>query len=109
LRFLVDAQLPPRLANALARAGHEARHVENCGLRTAKDRDIWRYAAEAGAVIVTKDEDFAAMRMSAVDGPAVVWLRVGNIGNERLERILLAALDEIVGAVEAGDMLIEVR
>jgi hypothetical protein len=46
MRFLVDAQLPPALGRWLAEAGHEAKHVEDVGLRDAEDSPIWRYALE---------------------------------------------------------------
>ena len=107
MKFLLDAQLPPRLVKAIARAGHEAKHVYDCGLLTAKDRDIWKYAAKA--VVITKDADFAAMWMQAGRGPAVVWLRLGNVSNDVLIAALIAALPEIVAAVEAGEGLVEVR
>ena len=113
MKFLLDAQLPPRLVKALARAGHEALHVYECGLLTAKDRDIWKFAAKQRAVIVTKDADFAAMRAHAGRGPAVVWLRLGNVSNDvsndALIEALLSALPEIVAAIEAGEGIVEVR
>jgi predicted nuclease of predicted toxin-antitoxin system len=42
LLFLVDAQLPPALAEALRGAGLEAIHVADIGLVTATDRQIGR-------------------------------------------------------------------
>jgi len=59
LRFLVDAQLPPALARQIGSLGHEAEHVADSGRARATDTAIRAYAAETGAVIVTKDEDFA--------------------------------------------------
>ena len=109
MKFILDAQLPPRLAKALARAGHEARHVYECGLLTAKDRDIWKFAIKEGAAVVTKDADFPAMRMHALDGPPGVWLRLGNVGNDALEKALLRALPEIVAAIDMGEVVVEVR
>lgn len=109
MKFLLDAQLPPRLVKALAREGHEALHVYECGLLTAKDRDIWKFALKQRAVIVTKDADFAAMRARAGKGPAVVWLRMGNVTNDALIKAFLSALPEIVAAIAAGDAVVEVR
>ena len=105
MKFLLDAQLPPRLTKTLKRAGHEAEHVYDCGLLTAADRDIGKYAAKEKAVVITKDADFAAMAA----GPAVVWLRLGNVSNDVLIAAVMAALPEIVAAVEAGEVLVEVR
>jgi predicted nuclease of predicted toxin-antitoxin system len=63
VRFLVDAQLPPALARRLAAWGHVAEHVADVGMATAPDHRVREYAAEVGAAIVTKDEDFAVWRL----------------------------------------------
>jgi predicted nuclease of predicted toxin-antitoxin system len=62
MRFLIDAQLPPALARWLSSAGHDAEHVADIGLAGARDGEIWTYALSAGAVIVSKDEDFLCVR-----------------------------------------------
>jgi uncharacterized protein with PIN domain len=59
LLFLVDAQLPPLLAEALRQAGCEAVHVIDLGLQAASDEQIWDEAISRSAVLVTKDRDFA--------------------------------------------------
>jgi Domain of unknown function (DUF5615) len=41
LFFLVDAQLPPSLAEALRQAGFQAIHVVDLGLQAATDEEIW--------------------------------------------------------------------
>ena len=105
MKFLLDAQLPPRLVKALKRAGHATEHVYDCGLLTATDRDIGKYAAKEKAVVITKDADFAAMSA----GSAVVWLRLGNVSNDVLIAAVMAALPEIIAAIEAGEGLVEVR
>ena len=92
----------------LRRAGHEADHVFDLGLLTANDIEIWRHAEKTGAAILTKDADFAAMRIHATSGPAVAWLRLGNVTNAELERALKTALPEIVDAIEAQERLIEI-
>jgi predicted nuclease of predicted toxin-antitoxin system len=107
VKFLLAAELPPRLVKAMVRKGHVAWHVTDCGMLTAKDRDIWRFAMAEGAALVTKDADFAALRMRMPDGHAVVWLRLGNIGNDALEKVLLSALPQIVAA--AGEGVVEVQ
>lgn len=63
MRFLVDAQLPPALARRLESLGHRAEHVADQRMASASDNTIREYAAGVGAVIVTKDEDFAIRRL----------------------------------------------
>ena len=72
MRFLVDAQLPPALARWLVAAGHETEHVSDCGLSAASESAIWRLADQIGAIIVTKDEDFARLSIGVGTGPQVV-------------------------------------
>jgi predicted nuclease of predicted toxin-antitoxin system len=109
VKILIDAQLPPTLASLLIDAGHQADHVAAVGLRDATDSAVWDHAVREGAVIFTKDEDFALRRLRAQTGPTVVWLRVGNSSNPALQRWLVPLLSEIERMVAAGEVLIEVR
>lgn len=109
MHFLVDAQLPPALARWRGDQGHEAHHVADLGLETASDREIWIRAEASNAVIITKDEDFARRRASAVVGLPVIWLRIGNTRREALLRWYAVAFPRVLGALEAGETLVEVR
>ena len=106
--FLVDAQLPPALAQWLAERGHAAAHVMDVQLERADDAAIWEYALRTGGVILTKDEDFAKRRMVTTAGPAIVWIRIGNTANPELLRQMEQHLAHIVSALLQGEPLIEV-
>ena len=108
MRFLIDAQLPPALAQQLAARGHQAEHVSRVGLRGASDDAIWQYAARAGAILLTKDEDFVALAEKESSGPQVVWVRLGNVTNDALWRAVGPMLDEIVRALNDGERIVEV-
>jgi predicted nuclease of predicted toxin-antitoxin system len=108
MRFLVDAQLPPALARWLAAHGYEAEHVGDCGLATAADLAIWNYASAVGAVIVTKDEDFAQRKILQSDGPSVVWIRLPNTRRQDLLLWFGTILARLQQALERGETLIEV-
>jgi predicted nuclease of predicted toxin-antitoxin system len=84
VKFLVDAQLPPTLADWLRELGYEADAVRDVGLREAHDEAIWAYAHRNGAVVLTKDEDFAVRCEQTDAGPVIVWLRIGNASNTAL-------------------------
>ena len=107
MRFLVDAQLPPALARKLNSLGHLAEHVADRGLATAADTAIRQYAASVGAVIITKDEDFAVHRLLR-EGPSVVWVRIGNTRRVELLQRIEAQLSDIVAALEQGETLVEI-
>jgi predicted nuclease of predicted toxin-antitoxin system len=107
LQFLVDAQLPPALADALRRAGADAVHVFDLGLAMASDQKIWEEARSRSAVLVTKDRDFAQLRDARTDGPTILWIRVGNANNRTLIADILHALPAILTAAERGERVIE--
>ncbi len=109
MRFLVDTQLPRALAGWLAERGHAAEHVLDVGLGQSKDTPVWRYAQQNGAVVVTKDEDFAEWVRRGRPGPAVVWLRIGNASTVALLAWIAPLLPAIVRQLELGDRLVEVR
>lgn len=108
MRFIVDAQLPPALARTLTLAGYPSEAVRDLGLREAEDESIWNHAAAHQLVIITKDEDFARRVWLPSDGPAVVWLRIGNCSNQALLDRLMPLLEDIVERIRLGDRLIEV-
>jgi predicted nuclease of predicted toxin-antitoxin system len=74
VRFVVDAQLPPALVVNSKPVDTSPSNVADRGMASASDHVIRDYAASVGAVIVTKDEDFA-IRGLLTEGPAIVWLR----------------------------------
>jgi predicted nuclease of predicted toxin-antitoxin system len=107
--FLVDAQLPPALANWLTQQGHTAQHVDNLGLRNAEDVVIWNWALRSAAIIVTKDEDFAERTARTTSSPVIVWLRIGNSTNRALLEWLEPRWTQVTVLLDAGNRLIEVR
>jgi predicted nuclease of predicted toxin-antitoxin system len=108
MRFIIDAQLPPALARRLAATGHDAEHVADRQMATAPDAEIWDFALQAAAVIVTKDEDFAHRKAMAGAGPAIVWIRLPNTRRRELLAWFETALPDILSALERGETLIEV-
>ncbi len=108
MRFLVDAQLPPALAGWLAERGHTAEHLLDRGMAQANDRAVWDCAESVGAVILTKDQDFAVRRTLASDGPPVVWIRLGNTRRRELLAWFEQRFFIVVEALERGEMLVEI-
>jgi predicted nuclease of predicted toxin-antitoxin system len=108
MRFLVDDQLPIALARWLAANGQEAQHVYDIGLTGATDRVIWETVQNQGAVIVTKDSDFLNLQRQ-LPGSAIVWLTLGNCSKATLLRVMEKSFSEVVAALRAGELLVEVR
>lgn len=107
MHFLVDAQLPPSRAEALRQAGFQAVHLVDLGLLAATDEQIWEEAISRSAVLVTKDRDFPLRRAASNDGPAILWVRVGNMSNRKLIELALRAFPAIIDAIERDEVVIE--
>jgi predicted nuclease of predicted toxin-antitoxin system len=108
VHFVIDAQLPPALTRWIAAQGHDAVHVGDIGLLRADDREIWEYAVRSAAVIVTKDEDFAARRFVELSGPAVVWIRRGNVTNRDLLEWFAPVFPRTLHELERGTRVVEI-
>jgi predicted nuclease of predicted toxin-antitoxin system len=109
MRFIVDAQLPPALAQWLSLRGHEAEHVLDQDMQSASDTVIWDYAVRVSATIITKDEDFGRRRVLAIDGPSIVWIRVPNTRRAALLSWFENMFPDIIVALKRGEALVEVR
>ena len=53
-------------------------HVHEIGMDRASDTEVWRYAAQLGFTIVSRDADFHQRSLLRGAPPKVVWLRIGN-------------------------------
>ena len=109
MKFLVDNQLPQRLARYLQERGHDCEHVLDLGLATASDAENCQYAEKQERIIVSKDEDFLYRARHPKSSIRFLWVRVGNCRT----RFLLATFDRLWSTIEdrlkAGDRVIEIR
>jgi predicted nuclease of predicted toxin-antitoxin system len=69
---------------------------------------IWEYAARVGAVIVSKDEDFAQRTFFGKGGPPVVWIRLPHTRKRELLLWFEPILPRITEALKLGERLIEI-
>ena len=107
--FLVDANLPIALARLLTDLGYPSQHVHDLSLGASEDLEVWRAASALGAVIMSKDVDFAHLVRSGGVGPAVVWVRVGNARRDALLARVVAEITVICALLYQGERLIELR
>ena len=108
MKFLIDNQLPRRLAGLLTQRGHEAVHVLDVGLgHLTPDFNIWEYASNSGYAVVTKDDDFAELALLNPRPVPVVLVCLGNCRNAVLFTAFEKALDTLCQQIESGETLIE--
>ena len=100
MKFIVDAQLPRRLARDLTVAGHEATHTGDLPLgNRTQDGDIAALAAKEGGMVVTKDSDFVTTFLLRGMPPKLLLISTGNISNDALSRLIAANLTTLETAL----------
>lgn len=85
MKLLLDENLSPRLAESLADLYPGIEHVDQAGLSSASDDEVWSYASQNGFAIVSKDSDFAERSVLEHDPPKIVWIRIGNCSTNAME------------------------
>lgn len=104
MRFLVDENLSPVVADLLTRSGHEAAHVRHLDAANAPDSTLMELAAGQDRIIVSADTDFGALLAEArATTPSVILVR--EMVNQRpaeLVAVLLAQLDVLDEHLQAG-------
>ena len=100
MKFIVDAQLPRRLARELAASGHDALHTLDfpAGNRTP-DGDINGAAIRESRVVVTKDNDFVTSFLLKGVPPKLLLISTGNISNDELSKLVAANLTALESAL----------
>lgn len=88
MKLLFDQNLSWKLVRLLADVYEGCAHVRNLGMAESLDTEIWKYAAEHGFTVVTKDSDFLQRSLALGFPPKVVWLRIGNCSVEASAELL---------------------
>jgi len=106
MKFLVDAQLPLRLARWLRAAGHDVIHTRDLsGGNCTGDAAINEVSLREQRVVLTKDADFVDMFLLRHVPYKLLLVSTGNIGNGALERLFHDNIEEMVKAFETCDFV----
>lgn len=93
MKFVVDAQLPRRLARELTASGHDAVHtLDFPAANRTPDEDILALANRENRIVVTKDHDFVISFLLRGTPQKLLLISTGNISNDRLSKLLAANL-----------------
>jgi predicted nuclease of predicted toxin-antitoxin system len=107
MRFLLDMNLPPAMADWLRSEGHDAVHVREMGLADLPDRDVFARAVEDRRIVVTFDLDFSEIvGLGGATGSGVVLLRLRLVRQRYLRERLRAGIAETAKALEAGAIVV---
>ncbi|MEK6750994.1 MAG: DUF5615 family PIN-like protein [Chloroflexota bacterium] len=100
MNFLIDANLPRRLARIFQERSHNAVHTLDLpeGNATA-DAALLEYADENNCTITTKDSDFSTSFWLQNRPNKLLLISTGNIRNAELETLLIANFDQLISAL----------
>lgn len=96
MNFLVDAQLPRKLALWLAVEGHDAKHTLDLPeANSTADGVLTTVADSEQGIVVTKDADFVDSHLLSGQPKKLLLISTGNINNEDLQAIFAAHLNAL--------------
>lgn len=106
MKFLVDAQLPRRLALSISAANHDAIHTLDLpdGNNTTHAQ-INVISGEEERIVITKDADFVNSFWLEQKPYKLLLISTGNITNNELENLFLPQLTKISEAFEEHSFL----
>jgi predicted nuclease of predicted toxin-antitoxin system len=101
MKFLVDAQLPRRVARFLQIAGYDTLHTRDLPRQNAtSDQEINALSVEQKRIVITKDIDFLNSFLTRQEPYKLLLITTGNISNAQLEVLFQENLPELISAFE---------
>lgn len=111
MKFWIDAQLSPSLANWLFQSfGVEAISLRDLGLLDAQDVAIFEAARTAhdSVVVITKDSDFVDLIERQGPPPQILWITCGNSSNAKLQSILQGCFPDALTRLADSEPIVEI-
>ena len=106
MKFLVDAQLPVRLALLQNNADHEAVHTSDVpGGNASTDAQVVGIADAQDRVAVTKDRDFRDGHLLKGSPRKLLIVATGNISNDALLKLFEVHLGAATSALYDADFV----
>ena len=108
MRFIIDAQLPPRIAIWLNEYGHDAIHTDDLPLgNKTSDITIAERSVSEDRIVITKDTDFMKMHMIKEIPELILFITTGNLRNSQLIMVFEQNTDRIVAIFANGNRIVE--
>lgn len=111
MRFLVDANLSPRLASLLGSEGHDALAIRDIGLSEASDNEIVDFAANDDRIVVSHDTDFGALlAFRGRTRPSFILFRSSDaITPDEQAALIISNLGSFADELEGGAIVVFAR
>ncbi len=97
MQWLIDAQLPYRVARILRAQDEDALHTLDLPKGNyTNDASIRDFAERDDRIVMTKDGDFVISFLQKGQPRRLLLVATGNINNRHLENLLLASLPNLL-------------
>jgi predicted nuclease of predicted toxin-antitoxin system len=101
MKFIVDAQLPRRLARFLQESGYDSLHTLDLPQQnTTPDSSINVLSIAQERIVITKDADFIDSFLTIKQPYKLLLVTTGNIRNLELEMLFVTFLPKITTLLE---------
>ena len=106
MRFLIDANLPFKLAKILKAKGFEIVHTDDLpDKERTTDQVIRKISTDENRIVVTKDSDFLISHLVHGIPAQLLLVTTGNIVNKKLLVLFDAHFDSIVELFNTYDLV----
>jgi predicted nuclease of predicted toxin-antitoxin system len=108
VKFLLDENQSPNIADLLAEAGHDAVHVRDLDMEGSPDVDVLAAARGEHRVVISADTDFGELlAASNADGPSILLLRRQQQRRaHEIASLILANLDQVAQDLQSGAVVV---
>jgi predicted nuclease of predicted toxin-antitoxin system len=108
VKFLIDNNLSPLLAELLKAAGHDAVHLRKLGMQAATDEAVLAHARSESRVLISADTDFGGL-LAWSGGPSPSVLLIRRLAGRRAveqSTIIQANLDQVAKDLATGAIVV---
>lgn len=96
MKFLIDAQLPKQLSQALNDKGYDPIHTLDLHAKNeTSDSDINSISEKEQRIVVSKDADFIESLLISEKPYKLLYIATGNISNKELQKLFKNNMDDI--------------
>ena len=106
MMIILDAHISPSLANWISEIYNiETYSASFLKLQNANDLEIFEFAKQKNAIIITKDDNFLKLIEKFGSPPKIIWLTCGNTSKEKLKNILKSYLSQALQLLDLSDIV----
>ncbi len=106
MKFLVDAQLPQKLALMFKHRGYDALHTIDLPQKNfTTDSEINRFSVTHSRILISKDMDFVESLLLNGKPYKLLYINTGNISNRVLMSLFERHFDQIIDALKQSRLV----